>query len=87
MNWRASATGPASDRSSNSGGEKEAPPPTSARRSTDRADKDPHWRITDAGGRPPSGSKNKKKNNCHDTHGNLIRIYNTLTCILTIPVG
>ena len=57
MNWRASATGPASDRSSNSGGERDPP----ARRNAERADKDGKWRE-ETGGRPPSGAKSKKKN-------------------------
>lgn len=65
MNWRASATGPASDRSSNSGGERD-PPPT--RRIAERADKDGKWRE-EAGGRPPSGAKSKKKNGSLDTSG------------------
>jgi len=62
MNWRASATGPASDRSSNSGGERDPP----ARRNAERADKDGKWREEN-GGRPPSGAKSKKKNGSLDT--------------------
>ena len=71
MNWRASATGPASDRSSNSGGERDPP----ARRNAERADKDGKWRE-ETGGRPPSGAKSKKKNGSLDTSGNYFFINN-----------
>ena len=62
MNWRASARGPGSDQSSNSGGEMPAPlPPTPAgtsRKSGEKVVKDNGWRE---GTKPPHGSQKSRK--------------------------
>ena len=63
LNWRASASGPASDRSSNSGGESKKP------EGGDRADKDWNWRDHEIS-KPPSGKENKKKGATTEPIGN-----------------
>lgn len=63
LNWRASASGPASDRSSNSGGE------SKKTEGGDRADKDWNWRDHEIS-KPPSGKDNKKKGSTTEPIGN-----------------
>ena len=63
LNWRASASGPASDRSSNSGGE------SKKTEGGDRADKDWNWRDHELS-KPPSGKDNKKKGATTEPIGN-----------------
>ena len=55
MNWRASARGPGSDQSSNSGGEMQTLPPQSSRK--EKAE--PTWRGEFA--KPPNGSQKSRK--------------------------
>jgi len=74
-NWRASASGPASDRSSNSGGERERDPlrKVSGQSGESRADLDQNWRNHETpevqsnmnSSLPPSGAKGKYKNKSH----------------------
>merc|ERR1712130_640928 len=74
-NWRASASGPASDRSSNSGGERERDPlrKVSGPSGESRADLDQNWRNHETpeaqsnmnSSLPPSGAKGKYKNKSH----------------------
>jgi len=74
-NWRQSASGPPSDRSSNSGGERERDPlrKVSAPSVESRADLDQNWRNHETleaqanmnSSLPPSGAKGKSKNKGH----------------------
>jgi len=76
-NWRASASGPASDRSSNSGGERERDPlrKVSGPSGESRADLDQNWRNHETpetqpnmnSSLPPSGAKGKFKNKSNKT--------------------
>ena len=71
MNWRASASsGPASDRSSNSGGEREPARRHAAPLGGDRADRDSNWRDHDPA-KPPAGPRTagKKNGGAPETNG------------------
>ena len=59
MNWRASARGPGSDQSSNSGGEMQSLPPPQPSRKEKAAEKEPTWRGEFA--KPPHGGSSSQK--------------------------